>query len=318
MESNLTFSAEKVKKKLSDLSPKDKPWDTHRANADDVQTIYRVAKEFAKYAVRISKCSGVLHFGEQVDEETGEIFYKLRETRFCRVRNCPVCQWRRTLMWQARFYQALPTIQEQHPNARFVLLTLTVRNCEIEHLGETLDLMNTAWRKLIKRAALKPVLGWVRTTEVTRSKDGTAHPHFHVLLMVTTTYFSSGYVSHAKWVEMWRECAKLSYAPNVDIRVVKAKKGQDESQALTNAVAETLKYAVKPSDMVADEQWFLEMTRQVHKRRFVATGGVLKDVLQVSDETEQDLLVQGEQNVPDDENRVSFEWDGAERHYLKK
>lgn len=221
-------------------------------------------------------------------------------------------------MWQARFYQALPTIQEQHPNARFVLLTLTVRNCEIEHLGETLDLMNTAWRKLIKRAALKPVLGWVRTTEVTRSKDGTAHPHFHVLLMVTTTYFSSGYVSHAKWVEMWRECAKLSYAPNVDIRVVKAKKGQDESQALTNAVAETLKYAVKPSDMVADEQWFLEMTRQVHKRRFVATGGVLKDVLQVSDETEQDLLVQGEQNVPDDENRVSFEWDGAERHYLKK
>ncbi|MDI5349339.1 protein rep [Salmonella enterica subsp. enterica serovar Kentucky] len=30
--------------------------------------------------------------------------------------------------------------------------------------------------------------------------------------------------------------------------------------------------------MVADPEWFLELTRQTHKRRFVATGGALKDV----------------------------------------
>lgn len=221
-------------------------------------------------------------------------------------------------MWQARFYQALPKIQAENPNARWLLLTLTVRNCEIEQLGTTLDLMNTAWRKLIKRKALKPVLGWVRTTEVTRGADGTAHPHFHVLLMVRSYWFTTGYVTQVEWVQMWQECAKLSYAPNVDIRAVKPKKGQDETTALSGAVAETLKYAVKPSDMVADENWFLEMTRQVHKRRFVATGGVLKDVFQISDETEQDLLVQGEESVPDDENRVSFGWNSEERHYLKK
>lgn len=221
-------------------------------------------------------------------------------------------------MWQARFYQALPKIQAENPNVRWLLLTLTIRNCEIEQLGATLDLMNTAWRKLIKRKALKPVLGWVRTTEVTRGADGTAHPHFHVLLMVRSYWFTTGYVTQAEWVEMWKECAKLSYAPNVDIRAVKPKKGQDETTALSGAVAETLKYAVKPSDMVADENWFLEMTRQVHKRRFVATGGVLKDVFQISDETEQDLLVQGEESVPDDENRVSFGWNSEERHYLKK
>lgn len=318
MESNSTSLAEKVKEKLSDFSPKDKPWDTHRAHADDVQAVYGLAKEFAKYAFRISKCSGFLNFGECTDEQTGEVFYRLREARFCRVRNCPVCQWRRTLMWQARFYQALPKIQAENPNARWLLLTLTVRNCEIEQLGTTLDLMNTAWRKLIKRKALKPVLGWVRTTEVTRGADGTAHPHFHVLLMVRSYWFTTGYVTQAEWVQMWQECAKLSYAPNVDIRAVKPKKGQDETTALSGAVAETLKYAVKPSDMVADENWFLEMTRQVHKRRFVATGGVLKDVFQISDETEQDLLVQGEESVPDDENRVSFGWNSEERHYLKK
>ncbi|WP_170869787.1 protein rep, partial [Shigella sonnei] len=25
---------------------------------------------------------------------------RLREAHFCRVRHCPVCQWRRSLMWQ--------------------------------------------------------------------------------------------------------------------------------------------------------------------------------------------------------------------------
>ncbi|WP_176687188.1 protein rep, partial [Escherichia coli] len=35
----------------------------------------------------------------------------------------------------------------------------------------------------------------------------------------------------------------------------------------------TLKYSTKPADMVADPEWFLELTRQTHKRRFVATGG---------------------------------------------
>ncbi|MDI5829544.1 hypothetical protein MJN51_34485, partial [Salmonella enterica subsp. enterica serovar Kentucky] len=42
------------------------------------------------------------------------------------------------------------------------------------------------------------------------------------------------------------------------------------------------------ADMVADPEWFLELTRQTHKRRFVATGGALKDVLKLEQETDQD------------------------------
>ena len=38
--------------------------------------------------------------------------------------------------------------------------------------------------------------------------------------------------------------------------------------------------------MVADPEWFLELTRQTHKRRFVATGGALKDVLKLDQETD--------------------------------
>ena len=57
-----------------------------------------------------------------------------------------------------------------------MFLTLTVRNCAIEELGETLSRMNTAFQRLKDRKEFRPVQGWIRTTEVTRGSDGSAHP----------------------------------------------------------------------------------------------------------------------------------------------
>ncbi|MBE3060871.1 protein rep, partial [Klebsiella pneumoniae] len=65
-----------------------------------------------------------------------------------------------------------------------MFLTLTVRNCAIEELGETLSRMDTAFQRLKDRKEFRPVQGGIRTTEVTRGSDGSAHPHFHTLMMV--------------------------------------------------------------------------------------------------------------------------------------
>ncbi|MFO5558388.1 protein rep, partial [Klebsiella pneumoniae] len=70
---------------------------------------------------------------------------------FCRVLHCPVCEWRRALMWQARFYQSLPRIVADYPDARWMFLTLTVRNCAIGELGETLNRINMAFQRLKDR-----------------------------------------------------------------------------------------------------------------------------------------------------------------------
>ena len=43
---------------LAECSPRDKPWDKHRALAAQVQAIYAQLKEFEKCAVRISQCRG--------------------------------------------------------------------------------------------------------------------------------------------------------------------------------------------------------------------------------------------------------------------
>ncbi|WP_253821784.1 protein rep, partial [Salmonella enterica] len=160
-------------------------WDAHRSVSDGVGGIYLLAAEYERYGARMAACGGLLRFGWSTLKETGETRLRLREAHFCRVRHCPVCQWRRSLMWQARFYQSLPRIVADYPNARWMFLTLTVRNCAIEELGETLSRMNTAFQRLKERKEFLPVQGWIRTTEVARGSDGSAHPHCHTLMLVT-------------------------------------------------------------------------------------------------------------------------------------
>jgi len=301
---------------LTDYSPGDKPWDVHRAQAQQVEGIYRDTV-FDGLAGRIRGCSGFLGFGWETDPDTGESRLKLRTARFCRVRHCPVCQWRRSLMWQARFLQALPTIEQMYPTARWLFLTLTVRNMPICELRSSIQEMNRAWQRLIKRTEFSPVLGWIRTTEVTRGQNDYAHPHFHCLLMVRPSYFSSNYyVKHERWVELWQECARLDYRPSVRIEAVKPRmKGATESP-IRRAVAETLKYAVKPEDMKGE--WLLELTKQVHRLRFIASGGVLKDILRETEETEQDLLLADDDGEGGGEPELFFDWRREIKRYTKR
>ncbi|OCG15224.1 hypothetical protein A9G24_05540 [Gilliamella sp. App6-5] len=263
---------------------------------------------------------GYLH-KQIADPKTGEVNIKLKKTFFCRVRHCPVCQWRKSLFWKARFYKALPSIMEQYKSGRWLFLTLTVKNCNVEQLNETIGKMNNAFRKMCKRKHfLKYNLGFVKTIEVTRNtKDNTAHPHFHTLLLQKSTYFKSkkSYMTQYEWAELWRDCLGINdYLPIVDIRAVKKTKSSED---LVDAVAETLKYAVKPSDMIADRDWFLEMTNQLFKSRLLSTGGVLKNSFK-EDVSEEEMLLEDEQEDQegDNLNLITFNWYKSLFKYRRK
>jgi plasmid rolling circle replication initiator protein Rep len=309
---------------LSDRSEKDKVWDTQRKYCDLVSELYFQSAEFERYFERMEDCSGRLEFNQLLDKETGEIKIKLTKTHFCRVRHCPVCQWRKSLMWKAKFYKALPEIEAEYKSASWMFLTLTVENCEITDLKNTLAHMNKAFKKMIKRKHfLKYNLGFVKTTEITkprtRKDSNKAHPHFHILLMMKSTYFKDGYLKTSDWAEIWRDCLGVSYTPITDVRKVKAKNGGgSSSSALADAVAETLKYAVKPSDMTRDREWFHELTRQVFKLRFVSTGGVLKDLFK-EETSEEDLLLLSEEEEEDqDLGSLTFNWYKKNSKYRRK
>ena len=292
---------------LSDLSPGDKPWDKHRSFADRVQGHYAGSK-FQDYANRVQDCSQLLGFGLTMgDSDVAKL--KLRTAKFCRVRHCPVCQWRRSLMWKAKAYKVLPKIIESYPKHRWLFLTLTIKNIDITTLKETLKAMNSGFRRMAKLKGF-PAIGWLRSTEVTRGRDGSAHPHFHCLLLVPSSYFGVNYVKQSEWVEMWRKSMRLDYNPILDVQAVK------NGGTPMDLVPELLKYCTKESDLISDRQWFLELTQQMHKMRAIATGGVLKEYLRELEEDPEDLIGDGDEDqLSDDSAQIFFGWKKKEKKY---
>jgi plasmid rolling circle replication initiator protein Rep len=300
---------------LTDLSPSDRPWDVHRAQAQQVEKLYQKTV-YDRLAVRIRQCTGYLGFGWATELETGEKRLKLVMARFCRVRHCPVCWWRRSLMWQARFLRVLPEIESAFPTARWIFLTLTVRNCAITDLRSTIQHMNVSFNRMTKRPEFAHnTIGWIRSTEVTKGRDGSAHPHFHVLMMVRPSYFTINYVKQARWTELWKESARLDYTPIVHVQAVKNRRGSEHP--LRAAIAETLKYSTKPEDLM-DRDWLLELTNQVHKLRFIGSGGLLKEVLRESEEeTDEDLMLFDENGEPQVDPEIFFAWHRQIQRYVR-
>lgn len=305
---------------LDQLSEKDKPWRTHKTENSAVRKIFATTDRHRKKAGRMKHCGEFLRFG-LFDNGQDELELHLTKANFCRVRYCPICEWRKSLLWKSRFYNALPEILGKAPTARWIFLTFTVQNCEITDLRKTIQSMNTAWNRIVKHTVFENIIGWVRKVEITRSKDGTAHPHFHVVAMVRPSYFTGhGYIKQAEWVAAWRKAARLDYDPVVDVRIVKRKNAEDNGPA-DAGIKEVLKYSVKPSDMTQDLQWFLTMAEQTHRLRFIATGGLLKDILKDDEPLTNDDLIHADDKRDEEKEELAdriltFLWSDDASNYI--
>jgi plasmid rolling circle replication initiator protein Rep len=296
---------------LTDFSPSDKPWDRHRYCADQVGLLYDQT-DFEDYRTRIDRCAQILLFGSRLDVQ-GQRTIRLKSAFFCRVRNCPVCQWRRSLMWKARLGNALPLIERDYPKACWLHLTLTVRNCPITDLRNTLKLMNAAWKRLSELKKF-PAVGFFKSLEVTRGKDGSAHPHFHILMMVMPNYFGGNYIKQDKWVEMWRKALRVDYDPGAHIQRINSNSNRD----ISDTIKEVAKYTVKGDDLVIDSEWLLEYTKQVHKTRAISLGGILKQYLSEDEATNEELVL-GESTDELNELVAPYylsNWDKPESRYI--
>ena len=289
-------------------------WDVRKGQADDVADLYAQAKaeKVSKHAAKVAACSQTVILSDVINRETGESGHKAESWK-CRERHCPICQSARARKLHRAFSAALPAIMAEVPEGRFLLLTLTIRNCPIAELRTTLADMGKAWKRLIRKPEFHIVKGWVRGTEVTRSDTGEAHPHFHALLLVPPGYFSKFYIKHERWIQLWQDAARLNYTPSVDIRRVKTPEG-GLSEAIKAAT-----YSIKNSDLVTDAAWFHEFHMQVSGLRFLATGGVIKAALGAKAEGEADDLAQGPESEGEEVQKRVFGWKKPIKQYrLKK
>lgn len=258
---------------FSDVSLEDKrPWTRKKNMARKIQSIYEGDSDFQKMAERIAACSEVVTV-DSSSKTTGGRKFKFKSSRFCRVRNCPVCQWRRSLKWKARFHKALPEIKNEKPTAKWLFLTCKIKSCAIEDLRTAIQDINKGWKKVNERKIFRnTIIGWMKGIEVTRDKYENASLRLNAMILVKQSYFGNRYVSLKMWKEGWKESLRIDYVP--DISVKKINKHEDLN-AFVDIVANN---KTDFNKMISGSpEWFLEFSRQVDGLRFIGTGGFLKE-----------------------------------------
>lgn len=246
------------------------------------------SEKLHRRAGRISSCADRLVF-----RACSECSVRtLVRAELCRDRLCPICSWRRARALATKI-KNIVSDNSAKVTCRYVLLTLTIKNCEWENLSNNLRQMLGAWVKLARRTRFKRAFsGWVRTIEITRGKDGRAHPHMHILLETGPDYFGGdNWLTQTEIVNMWKKCLGVRYTPVVDIRAVKEAR-------IGGAIAEVTKYIAKAADMEGlDDAEFLAYATAVAGVRMYGAGGTMRKL----DEeiTEIEMLAAGEDREED-------------------
>lgn len=136
-----------------------------RSYISPVQRLMAADPSTRDVAQRMANCATRLRLAIELAEQ-GDGRALITGGMFCQARLCPWCEWRRARVWRRRLIHGLGDFAEEHPKHRALFLTLTVRNCPVDNLGETLKEIHAGWRRLTNTKWF-PTPFWLRRTEIT-------------------------------------------------------------------------------------------------------------------------------------------------------
>ena len=228
------------------------------------------------------ECGDFLLFARKHDNKL-----KLARANFCKSRICNMCNWRRSLKLFGQVSQVIEAIRQKDIKVRYLFLTLTVKNCKSDKLTETINQLNAGFSRLVNKNnnKTKPtkiacnLLGYMKAMEITYNvKDDTYHPHIHCILAVRPTYFNTGnYMKHEDIQALWQKCMNIDYAPQVNVRAIKA------GNSTPKAIAELAKYPTKIATVLSvpadkQEEVLYTLATAIKGRRLITFGGLFKDI----------------------------------------
>lgn len=274
--------------KLMDYSAtgKKRKWDLHKQNNLRLVELYKQAIKINPSVISPKRLQDLADCASQLEYlQDAEGNKKLYKTYFCRVRLCPMCQWRRSLKLFSQVSKITDYINQQQNNqVRYLFITLTQKNCNGSELVQEINKINKSFSLLIDKTKRvqpaskfkKMLLGYIKSTEVTYNpKTKTYHPHLHCIFAVQEEYFNkANYINKNSWRAIWADLLKVDYLPQINVQAIKPTRQQ-------KAVAELAKYPAKVSSILnlpqaQAVQVVMDLTTLCYKRRFVAFGGIFK------------------------------------------
>jgi len=265
---------------------RERPWGRHKMGNEKLYELYELAREIDPLIMSDSRmeslqsCASWLMYKQSADGRK-----KLSQASFCRVRLCPMCNWRKSLKLYSQVTEITDTIMERQDGTRFIFLTLTVKNVEGADLSKEIDRINEGFSYIVAKSrnfagakGLKEhLLGYLKAVEITyNAKQNTYHPHIHAILEVDNAYFDSkNYLGRVKWAKLWQDAIKADYLPSIDVRAI---------DTTSKAVAEVAKYPTKMDAVLNTRskkksvEALITLHRSTFKRRLITFGGDMANV----------------------------------------
>ena len=277
-------------------------FEEHKAAAQQLsEEILPHSVWFRDRIAKITQCGTFIRLQER-DDGSG---LQLVASNLCRLRLCPMCEWRRSLR---RFLALAAAVEYLGSSCAWLHVVLTVPNCTGEDLGSTITSLYRRFTAFWRAGVSKDWLGYYRGLEVTyNANTDEFHPHLHLLVAVKPGYFSGrGYLKQADLQSAWGNIAYVSRVKD-----------------LGQGIAEVVKYACKPLHIDAAltparaAAVYDVLAAALHGRRMVQTGGCVKDALRTCGQLEQ---LDGDEPTGDQTDRsrpyYEFYWHHVSGKYV--
>ena len=223
--------------------------------------------EAEKTAASLATCGNYLHFREYFT--VGKV--RLHNATFCKQHLvCPLCAIRRGAKALGAYLARWEVIQQERPELRPYLVTLTVKNGD--DLEERQNHLTRSLRRLLDRrrnfnagsrghpwTELCKAQGAVYTLELTNKGNGW-HPHCHMIVLGASQIDQQAL--SAEWFDITGDSMVVDVRPIVG----------DPSEGFM----EVFKYAVKFSDLSLEDNW--QAARILKGKRLLNSFGLFRGV----------------------------------------
>jgi plasmid rolling circle replication initiator protein Rep len=269
------------------------------------------ARRLRNKAERTYFCGDVLKFS------VTDGVKKLERANFCKDRLCPMCTWRKSLKLGRIIQKVVDYLDKDY---RYVMLTLTLKNCTDDELSNTLDVFLDGFNYFLKyKECKKAFRGYFRSLECKRALDTEMwHPHIHALIAVKPSYFASrDYIRHDRLRELWSRAVRADYLPQVEIHKIRGDVG--------NAACEVAKYTIKgdeyifPDNLEYSQKLVALLDVVLKNRRFATWGGVMNKARKeiITAEESEDLTDADGAEIDEETHLEYYRWNSGVVNYRR-
>lgn len=168
-------------------------------------------------AYKIANC-----FSTLISSQCRQGHFEIRAGFRCKQRFCPRCNYLKSAKVSRETVSAVESLQQEYPELCLYFVTFTLPTRLVEETVDTLDRLNKAFTRMLRRSKLADfLLGTLRGIHIKCDPvTELVGIHIHALFAFKPSFHNQNHLSEAQWRELWQESFQDQSITQVDVTPV--------------------------------------------------------------------------------------------------